>query len=164
MKIEIDLNDILGDENGAETLQDSVRRQVVEHVTQTIRKGVGEKIDAAVSQTISAGIKEYLDGEMPNLMANLMDSEYLPVDRYGDRNKPTTFRKELIRSITENMQYKKTNYSSDRNAFTKAVDEVIEENVKLFKADFSKQVNAQFTAAAMQYAVNTLKEKLGIKE
>lgn len=29
MKIEIDLNDILGDEYGGETLQESARRQVI---------------------------------------------------------------------------------------------------------------------------------------
>jgi hypothetical protein len=162
MKIEIDLNDILGDESGAETLQDSVRRQVVDSVTETVKNGIGKRIDDAVAKTISAGIKEYLTGEMPNLLANIMDAEYVPVDRYGDRAKTTTFRKELVKSITENMKYAKTTYSSDKNAFTKAVDEVIEENVKLFKADFNKQVDAQFTAAAMQYATDALKKKLGI--
>jgi hypothetical protein len=162
MKIEIDLNDILGDESGAETLQESVRRQVIDSVTANIKKGVGDKIDAAISKTISAGIKEYLDVEMPTLLASIMDAEYTPVDRYGDRDKRTSFRKELIRSISENMVYKKQTYSSDKNTFTKAVDEVIEENMKLFRADFGKHVDAQFTAAAMQYATDTLKKKLGI--
>jgi hypothetical protein len=162
MKIEIDLNDILGDESGSETLQESVRRQVIDSVTTTIKKGVGVQIDAAVSSTISAGIKDYLDNEMPALLSSIMDAEYTPVDRYGDRNKPTSFRKELVRSIAENMVYKKTTYSSDKNAFTKAVDEVIEENLKLFRTDFEKLVNAGFTASAMEYATNALKKKLGI--
>jgi hypothetical protein len=53
MKIEIDLNDILGDEWGTETLADSVRRQVVEKLTQTVKEGVAKKIDHEVSRVIN---------------------------------------------------------------------------------------------------------------
>lgn len=162
MKIEIDLNDILGDENGSETLQESVRRQVIESVARTTKEGIGRKIDEAVGETIKKGINDYLATEMPSLLANIMDAEFVTVDQWGSRGTTTSFRKELVKSITANMQYKKTQYSSDKNAFTKAVDEVIEENVKLFKDDFKKQVDAQFTAAAMQYATDVLKKKLGI--
>ena len=162
MKIEIDLNDIIGDENGAETLQDSVRRQVIDSVTATIKKGVGRQIDEAVAATITAGIKEFLDGKMPELCATVMETEYTPVSNYGQRGVPTTFRAELVRVISENMQYKRSQYSSDKNAFTSAVDGVIEENMKLFKANFETLVNRQFTAEAMNYATNALKKKLGI--
>jgi hypothetical protein len=162
MKIEIDINDILGDESGAETLQESVRRQVIDSVAETIKKGIGERIDHAISVMITDSLNKYLKSEMPKLSRSLMDAEFKPVSRWGETDKPTSFRKELLKSITENMTYKKTNYSSDRNAFTKAVDEVVEENVKLFKVDFAKHVDAQFTAAAMQCAADTLKKKLGI--
>lgn len=36
MKIEIDLNEILGDETGVETLADSVRRQVTDKLSREI--------------------------------------------------------------------------------------------------------------------------------
>lgn len=36
MKVEIDLNNILGNESGAETLADSVRRQVIDSIKQQI--------------------------------------------------------------------------------------------------------------------------------
>jgi hypothetical protein len=162
MKFEIDLNDILGDENGSETLQESIRRQVVDSVTQTVKKGIGTQIDQAIETTISTAINKYLTKEMPKLLATIMDAEYTPVDRYGDRNKPTSSRKELVRSITENMVYRKTTYSGDKNAFTRAVDEVIEQNLKAFQSEFNKQIDSQFTAAAMEYASNALKKRLGI--
>lgn len=162
MKVEIDFDEILGDEEGTETLQESIRRQVVQSIAASARDGIKEKINAAVSETISSEINAYLKMEMPKLLANIMDTEYKPVDRWGDQNKLTTFRRELVKSITENMTYKKTQYSSDANAFTKAVDEVIAENVKLFKADFQKKVDAEFTAEALRYAVAALKQKLGI--
>jgi hypothetical protein len=162
MKIEIDLNDILGDENGSETIQESVRRQVIESVSETVKKGIGQRIDRAVGETISEQINLYLTGEMPHLLENIMDAEYTPVTRYGQPEQPTSFRKELLKSITENMVYKKQSYSSNESAFTRAVDQVIDEKVKSFKADFTKQVDSHFTAAAMQFAVDTLKKKLGI--
>lgn len=162
MKIEIDLNDILGDENGAETLQDSVRRQVIDSMTSIIKKGVGSQINEAVSRTISSEIEEYLKTQMPVLLENLMDAQYTPVGRYGDYDKPTSFRQQLVKSIQENMVYKKTTYSSDRTAFTAAVDSVIEENLKSFKAEFQKQVDAQFTQAAFSYAAESMKKRLGI--
>ena len=68
----------------------------------------------------------------------------------------------MLKTIKENMVYKKGNCSSDNNAFTRAVDDVIEEQMKLFKAGFNKKVDADFTAAAMQYATEALKKKLGI--
>jgi hypothetical protein len=162
MKIEIDLNDILGDESGAETLQESVRRQVIQSISETIKKGVGERIDAAVEVTISEGIKTYLAEKMPSLLANIMEEEYTPVGRYGEAGKPTCFRKELLKSITENMTYKKQGYDSDKNPFSRAVDSVVEENLKLFKADFKNRVDAEFTESAMRFASDALKKKLGI--
>jgi hypothetical protein len=162
MKIEIDLNAILGDEYGAESLQDSVRRQVIDSVTATIKKGVGDKIDQAVSSTISAEISTYLTGALPTLLAEIMEAEYIPVGRYGDRQEPTSFRKQLVKTITENMTYVPKAYSSEKNAFTLAVDEVVQSHLKVFKAKFQKKVDADYTAYAMAYATEALKKKLGI--
>jgi len=162
VKIEIDLDDILGDENGAETLQESIRRQVIDSVTATIKKGVGQQIDAAVSSAISTNINDFLKQQMPSLLANIMDTQYEPVGRYGEKAQPTSFRQELVKVVIENMQYKRANYESDKNVFTKTVDAVIAENVASFKTDFNKKVDAEFTAAAMQYAQEALKKKLGI--
>lgn len=164
MKIEIDLNDILGDEHGAESLQESVSRQVINAVTSGIQKGITHKIDEAVATTISQSISAYLEREMPGLLANIMDAEYVPVGRYGEKSSPTSFRRELVRSINENMVYKRANYESDKNAFTKAVDQVVGSNLKEFKAEFQKQVDAQFTAQAMSYAAESLRKKLGIAQ
>jgi hypothetical protein len=162
MKIEIDMNDILGDENGAETLQESVRRQVIDGMTASIRKSVDTQIQKAIAQTITTQVQTFIEAEMPGLMSELLVAEYTPVGRYGETSKPTTFRAELVKSITENMVYRRANYESDKNAFTKAVDAVIEASMKEFRTDFQKQVDANFTAAAFEYATNSLKKKLGI--
>lgn len=164
MKIEIDLNDIMGDESGVETLADSVRRQVIEKLSREVKEGIGRKIDSELSQVIGSTIRQAMESLMPSTIENLMEAEYKPVDRYGDRCKEnTTFRKELVKTIHEQMVYKKTNYDSDKNAFTKAVDAVIAENVKHFQTEFNTLVNSQFTHSCFVYAQTELQKKLGIK-
>lgn len=162
MKIEIDLNGILGDENGAESLQDSVRRQVIDGMTASIRKSVDTQIQKAIAQTITTQVQTFIEAEMPGLMSELLVAEYTPVGRYGEVSKPTTFRAELVKSITENMVYKRANYESEKNAFTKSVDAVVEASVKEFRTDFQKQVDANFTSEVMVFATASLKKKLGI--
>lgn len=165
MKIEIDLNDILGGgEYGepAETLQDSIRRQVIDAIVKSTSDGIKRKINEETSRVINEALQAAVQEQMPALLADLMNAEYVPVDRYGSRAAPTTFRNEMIKAIQEQMVYKKTSFSSDASAFTKAVDSVISENVNAFKVEFGKQVNSQFVAQAMQYAASEMSKRLGI--
>lgn len=165
MKIEIDLNEILGDESGVETLQESVRRQVIEKLSRQIQDGIGNRIDNKISEIINVTIKKSMEELTPSLIGDLMNAEYTPVDRWGSRKDggPTTFRKELVRSINEEMIYKKASYESDKNTFTKAVDSVVLENVNKLKIGFDKLVNEMFTQACFDYAKNALQKKLGVK-
>lgn len=163
MKIEIDLNDILGDEGGVETLADSVRRQVIERLTSDVRKNIAKQVDEEVSAEIQKCIKTQLELVAPNFISELLDAEYMCVDRWGDRAKgTTTFRKEMIKAIHEEMKYKKGNYSNDQNAFTNAVDGLVKTNVDEFKKDFTKLVNQAFVNETLDFAVKTIKEKLKI--
>lgn len=164
MKIEIDLDEILGDENGVETLQDSIRRQVVEKIQRDMSDGIKKRIDSEVAKAIDESIKVSLAAITPTLLSELMDAEYTPVDRWGDRQtaKTTTFRKQLVASIHEQMTYKKTTYDSDKTTFTRAVDDVVATNVSEFKTEFSKLVNAKFTEECMAFAIQKLKERLKI--
>lgn len=163
MKVEIDLNDIMGDEYGAETLQESIRRHVVESLTKTIKEGVGRQIEIEVARILKEEISAAVKGRMGEIVADLLDAEYVTCDRYGDRSRtPTTFRKELVKAIHEQMKYVKAD-DWHKNAFTKAVDDTVGENVKEFKAEFSKRVDAQFVAECMKHATANLQERLGIK-
>jgi len=162
MKIEIDLDDILGDESGVETLQESIRRQVIDSITKNVKQGIKLRIDEAVGNTIQTELNSYLKDALPGLFAQIMDAEYTPVSTYGSRGDTTTLRATLLKSITDNMVYRKGNYSSENNAFTKAVDSVMEEQLKAFKADFNKTVDATFTAAAFAHAREAVQKKLGI--
>src|SRR3990167_4475359 len=132
MKIEIDLNDILGDEEKVETIQESIHRQVIENLTKVIKDGIKSKIDNAVSKVIDEQIKEAIKEQMPTLVNGLMNCEYVQVDRWGSSTGiKTTFREQLVKAVNENMVYNKdAQYNSDKNMFTKSVDTVIANNLK----------------------------------
>lgn len=167
MKVEIDLNDILGDENGAETLQDSVRRQVIHSLENTIRAGVSKRIEQETARVINDCLQSAVVERMPEIVDQVLNGEYTPIDRYGNSaGKVTTFRQELRASILEQMQYKpsRSGYSSERNAFTKAVDDLVSTQVGEFKTTFNKMVDAEFTKEALNHATTKLTERLGIKK
>lgn len=166
MKVEIDLNDILQDGEGysQETLQESIRRQVITQMTETLKKGIQKQIDTEISQVITTEIKAVVQSKMPQIVDDLINIEYVKVDRYGSRSsESTTFRKELVAAITEDLVYKKTAYNQDKNALSKAIEDTVGQNLASFKAEFGKLVTTKFTAEAMKYAVSVLREKLGLK-
>ncbi len=102
---------------------------------------------------------------MPLIMDDLLKAEYVQADRYGhSTGKATNFREQLVKAINDQMVYSKGGYSSDKNMFTKSVDSVIEEQMRAFKEQFIKQVDAEFCQEAMDYATKKLKERLGIKQ
>lgn len=162
MKIEIDLNDILGDENGAESLQDSVRRQVIDNVSSVIKSGIKKKVDEEVAALIGDEVRKTIADKLPPIVDDLLSTEYTPVDSYGRAGNPTNMRSAIIDAITKEMVYKKTSYSSDRNLFTRTVDECIQENLKQFQVSFNTVVNEALNKEMLAHAVAVLKQKLNM--
>lgn len=162
MKFEIDFNDILGDEYGVETLQESVRRQVIDNLTTFTKKEVSRQISEEVNKVLNDELKKAVEDLMPVLVTDLLDAPYLPVDRYGSKGKETTFRSELLKTIQEQCVYKKSGYSSNDSFFTKAVDAVIYEQMESIKKEYKKLVDESIAKDAFNLAINTLKTKLGL--
>lgn len=165
MKIEIDLKDILGDEYGdMESLAESIERQVVSHIKEDMAKGIKSKIDDEVIEIISSKVKEAADKLIPSLTGELVDQEYTPVDRYGDRSEPTTMRKQLLKTLKDQMVYKKSDYDRDKTYFTKNIDALVEQQMKEFKKSFDSMVNEVFTKEAFEYALIKMKQKFKMGE
>ena len=161
MKIEIDLKDILGDEYGdIESLSESIERQVVEHIKNSLSKGIQSKIDDEVTEIIVTKVKEAADKQVPILSAELVDMEYTPVTRYGERGSTTTMRKQLLETLTGQMVYKKTNYDSDKTTFTETVDALVEQQMGEFQKLFDSKVDEVFTKEAFDYAIIKMTRKL----
>lgn len=164
MKIEIDLKDILQDEFGSmESLGESIQRQVVSALKSKLQEGIKKQIDREVSQVIREQLELTIKTQMPAIINDLLHTEYVKVDRYGScSNTPTTFRKELVSSITGELKYQKKTYKSDQNVFTNAVNAVVEEKVNEFKREYNRLVDELFCKECFDYAVSKLKKSLNI--
>lgn len=166
MKIEIDLNDIFRDEDGNpdESLEESVRRQVVSRLSEDYRKKMFARFDSELSTIMQTQIGNVMKERMPEFIDDILNASYVPVSSYGERGKPTTFRDEIIKSIAANMKYEPKNYSPDENVFTKAVKSVVEAKTNAIKAELTAQIDTKFKTDAITFAVKQLSERLGLSK
>lgn len=164
MKIEIDLDDVFRDESGNpdESLEDSVRRQVVDRLSGDLRKRLFSQLDVELSKVMREQLENVMQTQMPALIDDIMNSTYTPVTSYGKRGEPTTFRDEIIKSVAANMKYEPKRYDSDENAFTRAVKSVVELQTKQIKEAITEQVDGNFKQEAIKFAVTELSKKLGL--
>lgn len=164
MKIEIDLDDIFRDEDGnpEESLQDSIRRQVIARLTDDYRKKLFSRFDEELTRIMQAQIADVMKTNMPDLIGDIMNATYTPVSNYGQRSEPTTFRAEIIKSIAANMQYKPQTYERDENAFTQAVRSVVNSQTEVIKKELLAQIDTKFQKDAITFAVTELSKRLGL--
>ena len=166
MKIEIDLDDIFRDEDGTpeESLESSIRRQVLERLSGDLRKRLFQQMDSQLSDIMQKLVSEAAKKHIPDLIEDILNVEYKPVDRYGSSSAPTTFRAEIIKAIGENMKYQPKQYQGEENAFTRAVRSVVELKTNAIKDEITKQVDVNFKTDAIKFAVEKLSERLGLKK
>jgi hypothetical protein len=164
MKIEIDLENIFRDEDGNpdESLQESIRRQVVDRLSGDYRKRLFDRFDIELGTIMREQIHAVMAEHMGPFVDQILDAEYVPVSTYGARGTPTTFRAEIIASISENMKYEPKNNPSNENVFTRAVKSVVELKTKQIKDELLAQIDPKFKADAIGYAVTELSKRLGL--
>jgi dGTP triphosphohydrolase len=163
MQITIDLSQLFCENEDPCDLQAAVRDEVVRSLTKTMGERLTHTIEQETRKVINAELQKAVQERMPQIVDSIIDAPFTPVDSYGSAKGPTTFRNALAKEILSQMVYKKVAYDGDKNVFTRAIDSVIEENLKLFKAEMKKQVDAQYTAAVLQAATEALRQRLGIK-
>jgi len=164
MKIEIDLNDIFCDEGEpSRTLEENVRIEIIERLTGDMRKRIFIKIDEELSRVMNEQITLVMSEKMPEIIEDIMNVTYTPISNYGSKGEPTTFRNEIIKSVSANMVYAPKAYSSDENAFTKAVKSIVESKTKAIQEEITKNVDVKFKEDAIKFAVAKLSERLGLK-
>lgn len=166
MKIEIDLENIFRDEEGnpEESLEESIRRQVVSRLSEDYRKRLFDRFDIELGTIMRTQIESVMADRMPRFVDDILDAEYVPVTHYGERKQATTFRAEIIESIAKNLKYEPKNYSSDENAFTRAVKSVVEAKTKTIKDELTAQIDTKFKQDAIAFAVKQLSDRLGLNK
>lgn len=164
MKVEIDLNEVFGgemDEEGniPESMQDQIINIVTGRIYQNIERKISQRVDLILENEIKLKVGEYLDALIPDLM----EYEFQETGRYGAaKEEKTTVKNKILKILESECVYKPATYSSDRTPFTNAMTKIIEAQMKLFKPEFNRQVDAMFVQEAMNYATEKLKKTLKI--
>lgn len=160
MKIEVDLNELLGDEYGnQENIADSICRQI----SSDLRNTLSTKIDKEIEKTVQAVLAEKLSAIIEKTAEEMLDAKYVPVSEYGKKEEETCLRDAILKSVTGQMVYKRASYDSDKNTFTRAVDGAVQAAVKSFEDDFKKEVTDKFRDDAIKSALETLNKKFSVK-
>lgn len=162
MNITIDLSEIFCDSEDPCDLNNAIRSEIVRSLTRTMGERLTHTIEQETRAIINAELQAAVRERMPQIVDSIIDAPFVPVDRYGSPGEPTTFRNALAKAIIDQMVYKKTTYNSDKNLFTRAIDDVLTENLKLFKAEMKRQVDTQYAAAVLQEATIAIRQKLGL--
>jgi hypothetical protein len=166
MKLEIDLSSIFSggdeDESGRsvdELIKEAVIERVIGDVRNRMPKLLDEKLNAALSAEVNTAVKSFIEKTLPNLM----DHEFTETSSWGEKKGVYTVRNRILKSVEEQVFYKQTSYNSDKNAFTRCVDDIVEAKMSTFKKEVNKAVDEKFTREAMAYAEKALRERLGVK-
>jgi hypothetical protein len=164
VKIEIDLDNIFRDEDGnpEEGLEESIRRQIIDRLSGDLRKKLFARLDIELSEVMREQINAVMKTQMPSLIDDIMNATYTPVSSYGQKGLPTTFRTEIIESVAKNMKYEPKSYSSEENAFTRAVKSIVEAKTGEVKKELLAQVDTNFKNDAINFAVIELSKRLGL--
>jgi hypothetical protein len=162
MQVTIDLSDLFCSEEEPCDLQAAVKQEVVRHITATLTKNLHLQVSQEVTRIMDEEIAIAVKEQLPAIISDLINAEYTPVDRYGSRSAPTTFRNELLKKLQEEMQYRPQTYETQENTFTRTIRGIVKEQITTFKQAFDKQVNTAFIAEVHDYAVTALAKKLGL--
>lgn len=163
MKIDLSLDEIFDEEGGVE---DSIKDRIIQTVTQRIYTKIERDISRQLDEILKKGIEERLDAYLSDLIPSLMAYEFQETGYYGDEKEPkTTVKNKILRVLQQECIYKEARggYSSDQNAFTNAMKNIVEAQMKLYKPAFDKEINALFIKESMEYAQKKIQERLGIK-
>ena len=156
MKIEINTADILGDEA---TIRDEVVEQIASSFMIEMRKDaqtlIRDTLETALANTIQEKVSELVDMHL--------DTEFTETNQYGRVGDTITFRNKIADILKQQCVFKKTNYRSDQNAFTGAVINAVENEMKKFQKEYVSLVNKKLLQECLDDATTKLKAACGIK-
>lgn len=161
MKIDLDMSEIF-DEDG-ERIKLSVQEQIFEAIVKKaialLDRQIGDQVRKRIVDSITPRINAALDSIIPALM----DYEFCETSGYGVSKDKTTVRSRMLHDLEKAMTWKTSNYDSEKSAYTRTIEKIVAEQMKLYTKKFDDEVNSKFIKEAFDYAVKKLGEKLGVK-
>ena len=156
MQITINTADILGDES-------SIRDEVIEQIADALKIEIRRSADKIIKEELEKALVVTIKERVASIVDMHLDTEYTETDEYGRCGKSSTVRNRIAEGLSRQCTFKKANYSSDQNAFTRAVMDTVEQEMKKFRAEYTSLVNKMLIQQCMEEAAAKLRAACGIK-
>ena len=166
IQIEIDLDDILFDVVDynecvpVETRMESVKRQLKSGIIEEIKSQYLAEFKKTLFNDALSEIKcqclHEAQTKIPELLEQALTAKYETKDRWGGKGQETSFMEEFVKELQNQMVYKKCSYDSDKNTYTKLVDNTVNELTKQWKTDFDKYIKEEVLKEAYDYAIEKI--------
>lgn len=156
MQIIINTAEMLGDET-------TIRDEVIEQVSNSLISSFRNQVANAVSEILDKYVAETAKKVLEEISNAHLDTVITPTNEYGKQQAPYTLRNKLAEIVASQCVYKKAIYDSDKNAFSRAADAVIEAEMKKFRDEFNSLVNKTLIQNCMTEAQAKLRAACGIK-
>ena len=174
VQIEIDLDDILydvreyGERVPIETTTDCVKRQLKSKIVEEIKSQYLAEFKKILFNELLSDIKcqclHEAKTKIPELLEQALTAKYETKDRWGGKGQETSFMEEFVKELQNQMVYKKCSYDSDKNTYTKLVDNTVNELTKQWKADFDKYIKEEVIKEAYDYAIQKIAKAFNVRE
>lgn len=162
MKFEINLQDLFDPGEGA--TQSAIRNAVVDNLSNQIGRRIDREIEETLNEKLGQLIHEKVDAALDKVIPELLDYEFTETTSWGETKGTYTVRNRILKEFEKAVVYQpKRNFSSDKNKFTQALDEVIEGKVKEFRSEWHKTIDGAFLNKCVEYARENLERKLNIR-
>ena len=156
MKIEIETNDFLGDE-------DTIRNEVIDQIANMFMTKIGDEAENFIQQSIKESLSIVIEKQLTEIVKMHLDTEFIEKNQYGKTSGSTTVRNKIADILQKECVFKDTTYSSDQTIFTKIVKHTIEGEMQKFKKGYTSMVNTKLMQECLDMATKTLKKACGIK-
>lgn len=158
MKVELNTEELFC--HDGQSAEDFIRDAVIEHLANRYYEGMEGQVKSKLEDVLVKTIEKKVGELLEPIKANFLDHEFVETTSWGENKTTWTVRNRILHEIEKNCVFKNTNYSSDRNAFTKAIFEATQEQMNQFKTEWVKQVDAKFMQEALEHAAKELKRRL----
>jgi len=158
MEINVKLEEIFVSEgqNIYEVIREDIVRSCVDQI-------MDYQFKESFSKTIGNLVRERSIKKIDELIESLLDYEFTPTNDYGQTQNTTTLRNRIIEAFSKNCIYKKSEWHSDENAFTKMTNKLLEKAISEFSDQFSKEISYEFKSKCVDVAVQKLKKSFELK-
>lgn len=164
--VEIDLDDVLCYTNEyeeltpTESIKETIERQLREGIVDEIQNNYLREFKTQLQNHLLTEIKQECKSEIekyiPELIKEALTTKYETRDKWGGRTKETSFMEEFVKELQSHMVYEKKSYESDKNTFTKLIDQTIDQLTKQWKKDFDTYVKNEVLKEAYDYDIEKI--------